>query len=298
MFAANAMAGPSAKFAATYGNDGPYLVSAVFIDDAVVDTGPVFDMSVGFTFATIKVPQQKELLVGLSAEIGITTDTSIKGKNGGAAKSIAGGRAGVIVWACPVDGGDCVGPARPGAVTLSQRIQTLTATLGGVIEECEDFTGGTDENGLNPGDDGYIDTPDGIIDVDVECIVTDEEIGLVLRWRDGGLSAVERPRRVPLDQLVLLEVTGTTDNHNQPHEVHYRMPSSLSAARLEMVVTTAGNTTRLPIPSPSSSPAQAVLPSDFVASMATLYPGRARFVWLEARDQAGKLLAVSPSHEF
>jgi hypothetical protein len=180
MFAANAMAGPSAKFAATYGNDGPYLVSAVFIDGADVDTGPVIDMSVGFTFATIKVPQDKELLVGLSAEVGITTDTSIKGKNGGAARSIAGGRARVLVFACPVGGGSCTALARPGSVTLSERIQTLSATLGGVIEECEDFTGGTDENGLNPGDVGYIDTPDGIIDVDVECLVTDEEIGLAL----------------------------------------------------------------------------------------------------------------------
>jgi hypothetical protein len=101
LLSAGAFAGPSAKFAATYGNDGPYLVSAVFIDDAVADTGPIFDESAGFTFATIKVPQDKELLVGLSAEVGITTDTSIKGKKGGAARSIAGGSAWVVIFACP-----------------------------------------------------------------------------------------------------------------------------------------------------------------------------------------------------
>ena len=162
MFAANAMAGPSAKFAATYGNDGPFLVSAVFIEDADVDTGPVFDINAGYTIATIKVPQQKELLLGLSAEIGITTDTSIRGRNGGAARSIAEGRAHVLVFACLVGTDDCTALARPGRVTLSQRVQTLSATLGGVIESCEDLN------------------DDGVIDVKTECEVSDEEIGLAL----------------------------------------------------------------------------------------------------------------------
>ncbi len=161
MMSASAVAGPSAKFAATYGNDGPYLVSVAFIDDAVEDT-VVFDRHEGFTFATIKVPQQKELLIGLSAEIGITTDTSIKGKNGGAARSIAGGRAHVLVFACLVGTDDCTALARPGRVTLSQRVQTLSATLGGVIESCEDLN------------------DDGVIDVKTECVVSDEEIGLAL----------------------------------------------------------------------------------------------------------------------
>jgi len=179
VFAVSANAGPSAKFAATYGNDGPYLVSMAHIDDSDVDAVD-FDSSIGFTFATIKVPQDKELLVGLSAEVGLTTDTSIKGKNGGTARSVAGAGAGVFIFACDVDSGDCVGPAMPGPVTLSSRVQTLSATLGGVIESCEDTTGGTDINGNNPGDDGYIPTPDGVIDVDIECVVTDEEIGLAL----------------------------------------------------------------------------------------------------------------------
>ncbi len=161
VFAVSASAGPSAKFAATYGNDGPYLVSVAFIDDATEDT-IVFDRNEGFIFATIKVPQQKELLAGLSAEIGITTDTSIKGKNGGAAKAIAGGRAHVMVFACLVGTDDCTELALPGRVTLSERIQTLSATLGGVIESCEDLN------------------DDGVIDVKTECEVSDEEIGLAL----------------------------------------------------------------------------------------------------------------------
>ena len=162
MLSASAFAGPSAKFAATYGNDGPYLESMVVITDADVDTGPTFDFNAGYTFATIKVPQDKELLVGLSAEVGLVTDTSIKGKNGGAAKAIAGAGAWVAVFACPVEGGDCTELALPGPVALSQRIQTLSATLGGVIESCEDLN------------------DDGTIDVKTECEVTDEEIGLAL----------------------------------------------------------------------------------------------------------------------
>jgi hypothetical protein len=162
VFAVNATAGPSAKFAATYGNDGPYLVSAVFIDEAVADTGPIFDLSAGFTFATIKVPQDKELLIGLSAEIGITTDTSIKGKEGGAARSIAGGGAWVVIFACPVEGGDCTEFARPGPVTLSRRVQVLDAKLGGVLEDCEDLNG------------------DDVIEIPEECTFSDEEIGLAL----------------------------------------------------------------------------------------------------------------------
>jgi hypothetical protein len=162
-FAASAFAGPSAKFAATYGNDGPYLVSMAVIDDADVDTGPIFDRKIGFTFATIKVPQDKELLVGVSAEIGLTTDTSIKGKDGGMARAIAGAGAGTLVFACPVEGGACTDVAMPGPVTLSARIQELSATLGGVIESCTDLNG------------------DGTIDVKTECEVSDEEIGLMLK---------------------------------------------------------------------------------------------------------------------
>jgi hypothetical protein len=179
VFSIGASAGPSAKFAATYGY-GPSLGSLAVVSDSTVDAVD-FDLSAGFTLATIKVPQDKELLVGVSANVGLVTDTSIKGKNGGAARSVAGAGAGVVVFAVPVDGSNGTAAlAEPGAVVLSARVQVLDATLGGVIESCTDFTGGTDINGLNPGDDGYIDTPDGTIDVLTECIVSDEEIGLIL----------------------------------------------------------------------------------------------------------------------
>jgi hypothetical protein len=170
-------AGPSAKFAATWNTDSPNIVSMAVITDATADAWQL-DENDGYQLTTIKVPQGKELLVGISAEIGITTDTSLKGKNGGSAKAIADGSAWVIVTATPLWGGHPV-EAAPGAVMLSSRIQALEATLGGVIDECTDFTGDTDINGLNPGDSGYIDTPDGTINVVLECMVSDEEIGLM-----------------------------------------------------------------------------------------------------------------------
>lgn len=183
LVSASVFAGPSAKFAATYTTD-PALGSMAVVSGTEDDSS--FDINAGFTLATIKVPQDKELLVGVSSEVGLLTDTSIKGKNGGTARSIAGAGAGVAVFAVPVEGPlSAASMAKPGPVALSARVQELSATLGGVIESCEDTTGGTDDAGLNPGDEGYVDTPDGVIDVLTECIVSDEEIGLM----QGTLAA-------------------------------------------------------------------------------------------------------------
>jgi hypothetical protein len=155
------MAGPSAKFAATYHSGGMNVLSAAVIEDSAVDAVSL-DENTGFTLARIKVPQDKELLVGLSAEVGLTTDTSIKGQQGGAARAIAGGAAGAAIFACPVDGGACTPAAAPGFVILSQRVQELDATLGGVLEDC------FDQN------------DDGVVEIPEECTFTDEEIGLAL----------------------------------------------------------------------------------------------------------------------
>ena len=155
--AGTALAGPSAKFAATY-TKGIGLASVAHVDDSAVDATD-FDLDAGYTLATIKVPQDKELLVGVSANVGLVTDTSIKGKEGGAARSIAGAGAGVIVFAVPVEGANG-SPAlgQPGLVVLNARVQVLDATLGGVIDTCAVV----DDLG------------------NVECTFTDEEIGLVL----------------------------------------------------------------------------------------------------------------------
>ena len=158
---------PSAKFAATWTTE-PGLESVVVITDATVDTVMV-DSNTGYTLATIKVPQDKELLIGVSAEIGLVTDTSVKGKNGGTATSIAGGAAYVTVFAVPRAGGDSV-MAEPGLITLSKRVQALTATLGGVIQSCQ-------VSCVQNPDTGAIICDDIVIAED--CVVTDEQIGLL-----------------------------------------------------------------------------------------------------------------------
>jgi len=163
MVSASAFAGPSAKFAATYTTE-PALASVAVVSGS--SDASDFDINAGFTLATIKVPQDKELLVGVSSEVGLVTDTSIKGKNGGAAKSIAGAGAGVVVFAVPTESAMMGGKiAAPGPVVLSARVQALSAKLGGVIESCTDGSDGSD--------------PDGTINIKTECIVTDEEIGLM-----------------------------------------------------------------------------------------------------------------------
>jgi len=168
LFAVSALAGtPSAKFAATW-TTKPGLESAVIIKDANADQVLV-DSSTGYTLATVKVPQDKELLVGVSAEIGLVTDTSVKGKNGGSARAIADGEAYVTVFAVPRDGGNSV-KAAPGTIMLSKRVQELEATLGGVIQSCQ----------VNCQKDEITDeiVCDDIV-IAEDCEVTDEEIGLL-----------------------------------------------------------------------------------------------------------------------
>jgi hypothetical protein len=167
LIAGTALAGqPSAKFAATWSTN-PGVESAVVITDATEDKVMV-DSNTGYTLATIKVPQDKELMVGVSAEIGLVTDTSVKGKNGGTARAIAGAKAYVDVFAVPQAGGNSI-PAAPGQIMLSERVQELGATLGGVIQSCEvtcvEVVGTA------------IECEDIVIAED--CIVTDEEISLL-----------------------------------------------------------------------------------------------------------------------
>lgn len=153
----------SAKFAATY-DDSTFPLSLVSVIDSETEANDC-NFSDGYTMATIKVPQDKELLVGLSAEVLLVTDTSIKGKSGGYARALAYAAGRVTVGACPIEefpGNDinCV-VAEPGGVTLNDRFQILDGTLGGALTNCSDTNG------------------DGVIGVD-ECTLTDEEIGLVI----------------------------------------------------------------------------------------------------------------------
>ena len=148
-------ADPSAKFAATWSTE-PGVASVAYVPYTSEDDIDL-DWNMGYTLAKIKVPQDKELLVGLSAEVGLVTDTSIKGKEGGTAKAIAGGKGNVTIFAIPEPfNWEGIRKAEPGRIMLSSRFQVLTATLGGVVA-CEEG----------------------------ECTFTDEEIGFL----QGTLAA-------------------------------------------------------------------------------------------------------------
>lgn len=152
---AQAMAGASAKFAAVYSED-PMLTNgdwssfssceAILNDDnaTVGDTcadGLLVGSNVatGTTLAKIKVPNQKELLVGVSAQVGLFTETEVRGKKGSTSKAIAFAEGSVGLMACEsdVEESPLCYTSVPRTVVLSNRSQELEATLGGVLESCD-----------------------------------------------------------------------------------------------------------------------------------------------------------------
>ena len=130
--------------------------------------------------AEIKTPNKKDLLIGVSLESAMYTDTTVKGKNGSAER--AGAEAGIRVKVLidPVYDNDLLvsyTKAYPREVVFAHRIQELSAVLGGVIESCNvslDVTGTADGSGNVTG------TADGTIIIGRDCEVTEEEIGLAL----------------------------------------------------------------------------------------------------------------------
>ena len=95
----------------------------------------------------------KDLIIGLTYETMLMTETVVKSKGGDKSSAIADAEIEMYVT---VDGK----VAAPGVVTFDRRTQELWAKLGGVLD-CEDING------------------DGIVSFD-ECLITDEEIGLIL----------------------------------------------------------------------------------------------------------------------
>jgi hypothetical protein len=157
---------PSAKFAAVYSDD--VLLAATEAQSCDIGEGDPdqafdFDTQSGVLLATMKMPSGKEILTGVSGESGILLVSNVKGKNGGSGTSLGWGRVSVKIKAVNVDTGEIYFPVPDGRIVLNARAQVLNATLGGVIESCEDGDG------------------DGVINVATECVVTDEEIGL-LTW--------------------------------------------------------------------------------------------------------------------
>ena len=95
----------------------------------------------------------KDLVIGLSFETMLMTETVVKSKGGDKSTSRANAEINMKVY---VDGELAI----PGEVTFDKREQTLWAKLGGIME-CADLN------------------LDGIVSFD-ECTLTEEEIGLIL----------------------------------------------------------------------------------------------------------------------
>ena len=170
MFSVGAMA-QSAKFAAVW-TDGSTVVRA---EACAEDNMEAYckegigtdDDQVGLTMATIKVPQSKELLVGISAQVGLFTETVVKGKRGSLSTALAKAEGSVTAIAC--NDTNCY-EGKPGSVVLNSRSQELSAVLAGIIEEC------TFDEELVVDDAATGDATWELSD----CIVADEEISLAL----------------------------------------------------------------------------------------------------------------------
>lgn len=131
---------PSAKATAFFG-DIAILPSTSLAWKTIMDT-------------QLKTPEGKTLFINASLECGLLTSTTVRSSNGRQDTSSATAAVELQVL---VDGV----AASPGQVVYCRRTQTLSATLGGILQSC------TDTNG------------DGTITAS-ECNMTDEEISLLL----------------------------------------------------------------------------------------------------------------------
>jgi hypothetical protein len=146
---------------------------------------------------TIRTANKKDLLIGVSLQSGLYTDTKVKGKLGSAEQ--AGAEAGIEVRV-EIDGNNSAGgPAKayPESVVYASRIQKLTATLGGVIESCQVNVDLVDTNG-----DEIPDSGSGEIIIGRDCEVTDEEIGLMLGTTSANHFNFVAPDLAPGDHRV------------------------------------------------------------------------------------------------
>jgi hypothetical protein len=151
----------------------------------------------------MKTPNKKDLLIGVSLETGIYTRTAVKGKGGATDTANAQGALFVRV---KVDGSTATPNVEPDQVTYDKRIQTLTATLGGVIDSCADT--GTFTDGAGQDNDTI---PDGVITVAFECVATDEEIELVLETMAAHHFNFVAADLGAGDHVITVEVLGDTN---------------------------------------------------------------------------------------
>lgn len=136
--------------ASAYTKDGSAVVGAAAQLAGVVD-GDGYTKVLSSVLSNSGTP--KDLVIGLSFETSLFTMTMVKSKGGSKSTSTADAEIEMYVL---VDGQK----AEPGIVTFDKRHQELWASLGGVLN-CVDTN------------------LDGIVSFD-ECLLTEEEIGLIL----------------------------------------------------------------------------------------------------------------------
>jgi hypothetical protein len=184
-------AGPSSKFAADVRQAGEgfhLLHSGVAVAALSGQSVTAVDDTDNILEATIKTANKKDLLIGVSLQSSLFTDTTVKGKNGSQEKADA--QAGIMVRVV-IDGNPNL--AAPNTVVFAKRVQELSATLGGVIKSCNFLVLDTD-------DDGTADS--GEIVVARDCEVTDEEIGLMLTTTSANHFNFVAPNLGPGDHTV------------------------------------------------------------------------------------------------
>lgn len=182
LFSTSALAVQGSKFSAT-------LSKTALMNETTNGSAVVMD-------TMIHTANKKELLIGVSLETGLYTQTEVKGKNG--EKDTASAMAGIEVTVY-VDGV----PAEPGTITFNQREQELTAVLGGVIESC---TFDTDQDGDGTTDDSLT------VVIEDDCVVTDEEIELIQSTMSAHHFNFVAPDLYAGDHVITVEAAIATDS--------------------------------------------------------------------------------------
>jgi hypothetical protein len=121
---------------------------------------------------TVRVPSQESMVFHVSFECGIYTRTVAKSKGGNKDTQGSAGKVNVRVEVQDLSGGHVqwASPGGDGGVTFCSRSQVLSATLQGIIDNLACFVD----------DDNDPETPD-VFDPDAAgCLLTEEEIELVL----------------------------------------------------------------------------------------------------------------------
>lgn len=202
MLAPTIYAGPASNFAASIREAGSnvHLLHSGVAEAVTSGVEVTADNTDTILTTGIKTANKKDLLIGVSLQSGIYTDTTVKGKNGSSESAEAMG--GIKVKVVVTDKYGFSVDVYPSEVVFASRIQKLSANLGGVIETCEvsveEVIG---DDGLPTGEST------GTINIAEDCVVTDEEIGLMLNTTSANHFNFVAPDMSPGDHKINVVAT-------------------------------------------------------------------------------------------